>query len=164
VTVSATSGMSYWDGSGPVSFGAVPAGETLLLEKGSGSITVGNVAPPGSLTVSGSVPPDGEFDEHLSATLQGVGTSDPAAGIYLLTMELATNQPGVASSGPFWVLYNNGLDEGAGFAAVIFAHDTFAPNSNLAGVPEPSASSIAVLGCWTASGRHRRWGRRTSFA
>lgn len=139
------SGLSFWDGSGPVSFGAVPGGETLRLELGSNSITVGNAPPAPAGFAIEAVDANGEFDEHLDSYLERGGGLDPTDGIYLISMELIASDPAIANSAPLYILYNNELDDELLGDAREWVRDTFAPGTNLPEIPEPSLLGLAVL-------------------
>lgn len=130
--------LKIWTGSG---FGAVPSGESLLIEKGSQSVTIGTseVTPkPGFVFGSASGVLSGlQLHEHLDATLLGLNGNDtppPANGIYLLNIALQAT--GASDSDPIWIVYNHGLDEEDHDAAIAWVE------ANL--VPEPSA--LVLLG------------------
>jgi MYXO-CTERM domain-containing protein len=156
VTVSVLSGLSYWNGTGNPSFGPVPAGETLKLEKGSGSLTVGASAPAGFLTIDASTPATGEFDQHLGSTLMGIAAADPSAGIYLTTFQLHESDASIAASPSIFIVYNNGLDDALVDDAKVCLRDNFAPGTNLAPLPEPASMSLLALGAIPMLRRRRR--------
>jgi hypothetical protein len=156
VSATVLSGLSYWNGTGTVNFGAVPAGETLRLAKGSGSLTITSSAPTGSLTIDAATPATGEFDQHLESTLLGLGTTDPSTGIYMTTLQLHDSAPGVGDSLPIFIVYNNGLDESLSDEAKVYLRDTFAPGTNLAPLPEPSAITSVLGAVWLLTVRRRR--------
>jgi len=129
--------LSYWTGS---AFGALPADETLVVTRGSTTITLGNTGDPGPVVIE-TTDSDGEFDEHLNSTLDGAGSADPSAGIYLYSLTLSA--PGLIDSDTVYLLFNNEASEEQFSAAQLYARDTFAPGSTL--VPEPSGLAMLAL-------------------
>lgn len=143
------SDLLYWNGTGPVSFGAVPDGESLTLTFGANSRTAGTGSgAQAGFFFGGAVTASGSFHKHLSSILNGgAGAADPLVGIYALRIDLTSSV--LANSDPLWLVYNNGLGEEVHDRAVDY----------LAGaVPEPSALALALLaaiglaaaGCRTA--------------
>ena len=124
--------LSFWDGTGAVSFSQTPADETLTLAFGSQNRIVDD----STSFVSGfslqTVTATGSIHRHLNATLNGVG-GDPTSGIYLLPLELQSSDASLVKSLPFFVVYNNGLDEAVHDLAIDWVKD------NLVAVPEPSS-------------------------
>lgn len=147
--------LSYWDGTGAVSFSPTPADETLMLAFGSQSRVVDD----STSFVSGfslqTVTATGSTHRHLNATLNGVG-GDPTAGIYLLPLELQSSDASLEKSLPFFVVYNNGLDEEIHDLAIDWVQE------NLVNVPEPS--SFLLLATVTSGAglmmRHRQLARK----
>ncbi len=159
VSASVITGLQYWNGTGPVTFDEVPGVETLRLSRGSSSLTISTASDPvpaGSLTIEPSVGPTGEFDDHLDSSLLGSTNGDPAEGIYLVSLGLSATEPDLARSAPFYVLYNNGLSDAAADRAAIYTRDTFAPGTNLPGVPEPASLGLIGLGGLALVRRARR--------
>ena len=157
--------LSYWNGSGSPSFGALPSSESLRFNFGAQDRTV--TAGSGFQTGFNlqTVNADGSMHRHLNSFLQGSdGNSIPAAdgpwgagdgiqaadGIYLLSMQLTDSDPGTASSNPFWIVFNNGMPEQIHDEAIDFVQ------SNI--VPEPA--SIGAMGLLIAAGVSRRSRRR----
>lgn len=132
--------LMVWDGNGDVTFGAVPNGTSLLLERGLSSIEVGNdnAMPLDGFLIDTSNADGGISDVHLDATLQNDGGTDPALGIYLVEMRITTSASGVADSDPFWLVYNTGLDEEAHEEAIDWV------TTNL--VPEPGMGVLCSVG------------------
>ncbi len=110
----------YWDGEGEVLFGPVPNTEQVRVRLGGQNRFAGT----GTGLVDGFffsvVGNEGQVHVHLSYFLHGAdGNAVPASmdgieatvGIYLLTLELKSNDAGVAPSDPIYVVFNNGLDE-----------------------------------------------------
>jgi Dockerin type I domain/PEP-CTERM motif len=115
------SDLQYWSGSGPVSFGDVPAGETLQMylpgslpgqKLGSVTIGTGTGFQPGFPIQN--IDANGGMHKHLWTELQVGTNSTPSDGIYLFEMRMdllqsdkTTLYPGVASSLPFFVMFDN---------------------------------------------------------
>ena len=150
ISAKSFSAISYWSGS---SFGALPAGESLDITRGSTTITLSASGFAGTIPID-TTDVNGEFDQHLESTLKGVGLIDPSVGIYLFNLTLSA--PGLADSDPMYVLFNNGADGAEFDSAVAFARDQFAPGSTI--VPEPVA--LAGVGLFALlMGRSRRFNR-----
>lgn len=143
--------LTYWDGVGSVSFGAVPAGEALVLNLGAQNRTVdsdlGLVAGFSLGTVAG----DGSIHRHLNSFLLGPGGSDPTNGIYLFALELTSSNPSVTASAPFFVVFNNGLDEAV--------HDAALDHVQAAIVPEPGSCMLTGTGLAILVAAALRWRR-----
>lgn len=84
----------------------------------------------------------GEFDEHWDFLLP----SDVDLGIYLLEIQFAVTDPGIAASDAIWTVFNYGLDEDEHELAIEWVE------KNL--VPAPG-SALALLGLGLM-GRRRR--------
>lgn len=140
--------LSYWSGSGPVGFDAVPSGETLRLNRGTQDRTIGSATSAVSGFAIGTVGPNGSLHQHLNSFLRGsdgnVVPGDgiiPADGIYLVPLELASSDSSIAPSQPLFLVYNNGLDEAVHDAAIDWVE------TNLVPIPEPSTIVL-----WTIAG------------
>jgi hypothetical protein len=168
-----TTGLRLWNGS---SFG--DAGTTELQYYRGGSIGAGGqlINPIASiLTSDGSVSPSlafsaivGGYDDeaHSSArlrflgdgttTILGTGTiaSEPADGVYLASLVVATSDPGVAASDPYWFVMHKGVPWSDVVAAVGALN---VPNSavQVLGVPEPSTLVLAGLALTALVSRRR---------
>lgn len=136
--------LSYWDGVGSPLFTAVPSNETLLIELGSFDVTVGSSN--GDLTGFniGTVAGDGTLHRHLNTYLLGSDGDNnpdngfpPANGIYLVSIELLSSDPGIAKSLPMFIVFNNGLDEEVHDLAMSYAQSLL--------VPEPSSIALVAL-------------------
>jgi hypothetical protein len=113
VSFDVLSDLKFWGGADPVAFNQVPSGETLNLSLFSNSLTIGTG--PGfypGFNVQ-SVDALGGMHRHLNAELQAGTNSTPADGIYLFEMRLkllqsdGTPYPGIGSSLPFFLMYEN---------------------------------------------------------
>ncbi len=129
--------LSYWDGTGDVSFSQTPAGETLELSFGMQT----RIADASTNFVTGfnlqTVTSSGSIHRHLNAFLNG-GGSDPTEGIYLLSLELESSASNIAKSLPFFVVYNNGLSENLHDVAMDWVQDNLV-------VPEASSFLLATI-------------------
>jgi hypothetical protein len=139
--------LSYWNGSGPVSFGPVPSGETLRLNKGTQDRTLGNDATAISYLNIGAAGANGSLHQHLNSFLQGsdgnVDPSDgivPAEGIYLFPFQLGSSDAGIADSRPLFLVYNNGQSEAVHDAAIAWVE------TNLVPIPEPATAVLMAVG------------------
>lgn len=136
--------LAFWDGTGPVAFSDPIAGENLRLQYGSQSITLDadsldgwtgtttyipnpTVTSDGGFTLQ-TTTSAGTMHRHLGSLLAGGGT--PTDGIYLIQLQLYSSS---LQSDPFWVVYNNGLDEEV--------HDQAIASL----VPEPASLAVAVV-------------------
>lgn len=129
--------LTYWDGTGPVQFGAVPNNEVLRIRLGAQNRYIGT----GTGFISGFnvavVGSGGEVHVHMSFFLHGAdGNAIPASedgveakkGIYLLTLELKDSDPSIANSDPVYVVFDNAAPSCAdctalNYIAAELAHD-----------------------------------------
>jgi hypothetical protein len=139
------SDLQYWNGS---SFSTVPANETLALQLGPSSVTVGTGTGTQAGFLIGKVGPPSQSSQglhvHLSSTITGPSGIDPTDGIYMFEMDLkllasdqVTPYPGVGTSLPFWVIYDHDLNDRNDPVDAAVAYQT-------SSVPEPS--SIVLTG------------------
>ena len=139
--------LQYWNGS---SFTAVPANESLALQLGPSSVTVGTGTGAQSGFLIGKVGPPSQSSQglhvHLSSTITGPGGTNPTDGIYMFEMNLklfssdqVTPYPGVGISEPFWVIYDHDLDNPNDPI-----DDAVAYQNSV--VPEPSSLILAGFG------------------
>ena len=107
LTFGIVSNLLMWTGS---SFGPAPAGVTLsLLSERDPNLTVPTVATGAQTFVIGTVGPpygDQSIHEHLTSVLNGLNNSHDGIYAFEMTLQMA-NDPNVAASLPFVVLYNH---------------------------------------------------------
>jgi hypothetical protein len=139
--------LTYWSGSGEVSFGAVPSGESLRLNRGTQDRIFSNNSSAIADFSIGGVGANGSIHEHLNSFLQGSdGNVDPgdgivpADGVYLVPFMLASSDPMVADSLPSFLVYNNGVSEEVHDAAIDWVE------TNLVPIPEPATLFMALFG------------------
>jgi hypothetical protein len=147
-------GLQYWSGTGPVSFGGVPSGETLDLNFGASTRTIASGGSFQTGFAIQTVGGDGSIHRHLNSFLKGAdGNTVPAGagpwgsgdgveaadGIYLFGIELLVDPTGgVANSDPIYVVFNNGLSETAHDHAIDWVQENV--------VPEPAGIAF-LLAC-----------------
>lgn len=145
--VGAVSTLSYYSGSGPVSFSAVPGDTFLQLSFGSASSTIGGGSFSPTTFNLGAPDAQGEFDRHLGSSIYSTSTPDslPADGVYLVELQYTdTGTTAFAASDPVYILYSVNADDGVD-AAKEYLRDTFAPGTNLAPlVPEPASLGLVA--------------------
>lgn len=102
--------LSYWNGVGDVAFTSAPTEESITLNFGGQNRVVDDSVSFVNGFSLQTVGAAGTVHRHLNTFLHG-GTGNPAAGIYLLSLELESSDASIAKSLPFFLLYNNGLSE-----------------------------------------------------
>lgn len=120
-------GLRTWNGS---DFDTL-ASETMTLSKGVDFVVAPNSA--GGFASGFEIAAadgSGGFDDHPEYEL----APGANAGIFLLTLTLWTDAPGIGDSAPIWIVFNNGLDEADHEAAVAWVE------ANL--VPAPGAAAL----------------------
>jgi hypothetical protein len=155
--------LSYWDGTGSPSFGAVPAGISLRV---SGSLTrhitltqgsavyAPNTAPNDTSLLIGTFATGGTMHTHLGSSIFLNGDQTEGSipnGLYAVAFTLTNPGTGVADSDLRYIVYNNGLSE---------AQHT----RGMAAIPEPG--TWALLACSLVGGlvAGQRWRRRVVAA
>lgn len=166
--------LSYWDGSGPVSFGALPNNEKLHIGEYVSIFWQGNTVADGSASASTyysittAINANGTYHKHIAFLLRGnnqpitiaAGTGDdfpnepPSIGFYLVAMELSTPtaSPAVEPSDPFFIIFNRGGSEAAHDAAVAWLEDQLSG----ATIPEPASLALLLPGIAWGMARHRK--------
>lgn len=152
VTLSLLSDLEAWNGSAfvaPGSVGTNSVAEILHVYQATAASpnNINTLSGPTSLTTTANA--SGTWHKHFAFTLfpqtgddpAGLGPDgqDPDAGIYRIALGLSTNQSGVDSSLPFWIVFNYNDSEFNHEAAVDFT------NAEVAAVPEPAAMGLAAL-------------------
>ena len=88
LTFDVLSGLQYWNGTGAVSIGNVPAGETLQLALGSASRTIGTGTGSFAGFIIGTIGNANDGDQglhvHLGSTLVAGTNPQPANGVYFV--------------------------------------------------------------------------------
>jgi hypothetical protein len=138
-----------WD-SATQSFAAAAPAERIRIEFAAGALT--RTSPLDGSSVPGfsfDVGPTGGFDEHLDYYLDPApGQTVPAAGIYLLTLELYLDGISGSTSMPYYTVFNFGLDETEHDAAIDYVE------SNI--IPTPTTALILASTAGLAFRRRRR--------
>jgi len=168
--------LSYWDGSGAVSFGALPNNEKLYIGEYVSIFWQGNTVADGSASASTNylittaTNANGTYHKHISFLLRGnnqpitispgtglSGDRDaPFAGFYLVAMDLSTPtaNPAVEPSDPFFIIFNRGGSVAAHDAAVAWLEDQLSGVT----VPEPASLTLLLPGIALVMARRRNRG------
>lgn len=120
--------LRVWDGT---DFDAA-ASESLTLSKGLDSATTPgtpNAFSPGF--IFGASDSSGNLHDHMEFALSVPGS----VGVYLLTLQMTADEPGVMASKPIFIVLNNGEDEEIHDAAVEYVESTI-----------PAPGGVACLG------------------
>lgn len=97
--------LGLWNGGGFDSLNPATS-ETLTLSFGPFNATTSNGFVHGFDFVNDA---SGGFETHLNFILNGVGGNSPDFGIYLLELQLTSNN--YQSSDPFWIVFDHGIGE-----------------------------------------------------
>ncbi len=120
------------------------ATETISITYGPSSVTTptlaGQFVPGFSLNVTG----DGGFHQHLGYTLD----SPASDGVYLLKLELFSTDSNLANSDPFYLVFNQNVDEAIHDDAIHYVESHI--------VPEPGSMALLIVGAGALMRRRRR--------
>ena len=154
-----TRNLWYWDGSGPVAFGAPPTGAEMTVFDVFPFATVdGSATDVSAIAPWATTAADGSLHQHRLFQLIDVGNPGvlPAAGVYVIGVEFGMT--GLTSSDILMLVLNAGLDEEDHEAAVEFIENL---NTNPGGpgdptVPEPASALAMVMGLAAIGARRQR--------
>lgn len=143
--------LSFWDGTGAVSWGAPAPEVSLGLQRGSNTVTISGSGASGTVPTIGSTGASGRLHVHLGSLLNSSDGIDPLGpnapdGIYMVGLELKLPGSGLANSESIYFVFNNNLDEGIHDLAMSAIEASLV-------VPEPSTyalglAALAVLFSW----------------
>ncbi|MEM8783856.1 MAG: PEP-CTERM sorting domain-containing protein [Planctomycetota bacterium] len=150
---------AYWDGTGPVDFGALPSGQFLIVESPFvGPGLVEEIELDGSATApTGTLAPwqsdaAGTAHDHFEF-LHSAADADAAAGIYLFALDYATTDSSVAGTTLYYLLGYGGTSfDDPTLEGLLETAEGFVETSI---VPEPATASLLALGGLTALRRRR---------
>jgi hypothetical protein len=134
--------LKVWDG---FDFDAVATPRIKIITPVA-PFTTNTISPTTNTVESGfslNVLSTGEWHRHPVYELvdsAGASLSDPPLqfpGIYMLSLELKSSDPGITNSDPFYLVFNNGMPEVDHLAAEAFV------NANV--VPEPSTWAVLLM-------------------
>ena len=136
----------YWNGTTPSpSFGATPADESIRFNFGASNAFVTDTSGSQPGFTLQTVQSNGSVHRHLNTFLNGADGNavagdgvEPAAGIYAVKLELTSSDPLLAASDPFYLVFNNGLDESPHEQSIEFLAASL--------VPEPSSMTLLAAG------------------
>ncbi len=149
--------LGYWNGTGPVGFSPA-SGASLQLSFGpTRSTTITGAGGPQPGFVIGTVSTDGAIHKHLSAFLLGPdGNADPNDGVVaadgLYTTPISLSNANLTDSAPIYLLYGKNVSNDQFDAARVYLRDTFAPGTNLPGIPTAAVPEPASLGLLAMAG------------
>lgn len=117
----------------------VAKGPESRFTGGVGSVVTGFALP---------VDEDGDFHEHYDYSLHDLSRGDAIEGIFLLSMRLWSTDDGVGRSTPYWIVFNQGIDDTIHDEAIDWVRDNI--------VPAPGAGIAALMIGAGAFARRRR--------
>ena len=148
ISLTFADGLKLWNGSAFVD----PGAEQVDAYRGAARTTGAISSDAGPFNAFSFTAIANSDDEHKSAFLRllgdGVSPNMPSDdGIYLVSLQLTTNEAGVAASDPYYLLLNKNASAASEAAALDYV------NANLA--PEPSLWVLAIGGLVVMRGRRR---------
>jgi len=145
--------LRYHDGN---AFAPVPGNAGIVIDdnpNGGMTVTASTVGPVSGTGVITQADEFGDVHAHVDFTLEPQSLDTAEFGAYGILMELTTDEPGIANSDPFYIVFNFGLEEDENLPGPHF-HD--AVEDFAASVPEPSSLFLAALGGVLLLVRRRR--------
>lgn len=130
-----------WDGAG---LSSTANGEVMEIGLGPVSVVSATGFVPGFML---PVEDSGEWHEHYEFTLLGAAAGSPSDGVYVLKMSLFSDDPSVGRSIPFWLVFNQNMDESI--------HDGVIDWVGAHVVPAPAGAGALALGALAALRRRR---------
>lgn len=118
-------GLKQWAGDG---FELADSGEDVLFFLNGYMLTI-DAAPGERPPLDAGLAADGSIHKHASVYINNAD-----AGIYLLSARLESDDPGVTSSEPFYLVYNYGAAEADHEAAVAYVETHYVPEPVLGGI------------------------------
>lgn len=138
--------LEYWNGTtASPSFAATPADESIRFNFGASNALVTDASGSQAGFTLQTVQPNGSVHRHLNTYLNGADGNavagdgvEPAAGIYAVKLELTSSDSTIAASEPFYLVFNNGLEEAPHEQSIEFLSALL--------VPEPSSMTLLAAG------------------
>lgn len=128
-------------------FAPVPTGAAILIEDALSSVLTIDASTLSASGVAGQAfdagNGRGDIHGHIDFSLTPLSLDTPDYGAYGFLMQLTTDEPGIAESDPFYVVFNFGLEEDETLPGPHF-HD--AVQDFAAIVPEPGSFALLSLG------------------
>ncbi|MEM7578117.1 MAG: PEP-CTERM sorting domain-containing protein [Planctomycetota bacterium] len=150
---------AYWDGTGAPSFGALPAGQFLIVESpfvGPGLVEEieldGSAVAPSGTLAPWQTGPEGTEHDHFEF-LHSAADAEAGAGVYLLALDYATTDSTVAGTTLTYLLgYGGTTFDDPALEDLLETAEAYV-EANI--VPEPATASLLALGGLVAMRRRR---------